>query len=229
MNRLVFSAVVSAAVLASAIATQAPAHAQPKSGDPIALPSVGETLALSGAPGWPQKLEWLYDVPSPTDAAGKIVIHWFCAPKVTTCIDDLARVVTLKENGASTWSRTSTAPRREAKKLDPIRETEGVGRGTVSFGKQVAALAKRMSVTGPASIVVGLDGKIAFVTTGPSPADLDARDAKVTALSTAIRDYASTSEGPKIVKPDDKFRLTMTVKLASWLKYSKQTPAPSSA
>jgi hypothetical protein len=84
---------------------------------------------------------------------------------------------------------------------------------------------KRMSITGPVSIVVGIDGKIAFVTTGGGPVDLDARDAKVTSLSSAIRDYSSTSEGPKIVKPDDKFRLTMTVKLASWLKYSKRTGA----
>ncbi|HWU89195.1 MAG TPA: hypothetical protein VN253_18140 [Kofleriaceae bacterium] len=223
MHRLV----VSAAVLASV--TLAGAHTaraqQPKPGDAIALPSVGEALALAGARSWPQKLEWLYDVPSPTDAAGKIVLHWFCAPKVAACTEDLARVVTLKENTRLYVVAYVNGTKAEAKKLDPIRETEGVGRGTVAFGKQVTALMKRMSISGPVSIVVGIDGKIAFVTTGASPVDLDARDAKVTALSGGIRDYASTSDGPRIVKPDDKFRLTMTVQLAPWLKYSKRTGA----
>jgi hypothetical protein len=222
MTRLV----VSVAVLASVALASAPAGAQqPKPGDPIALPSVGDALPLGGAPAWPQKPEWLYDVPSASDATGKIVVHWFCAPKVAACSDDLARVVTLKENARVYVVAYISGTKTEAKKLDPIRETEGVGRGTVAFGKQVTALMKRLSITGPASIVVGIDGKVAFATTGSSPAELDARDAKVTSLSSAIRDYWSTSEGPKVVKPDDKFRLTMTVKLAPWLRFSKRTGA----
>lgn len=222
MTRLV----VSAAILASVALASAPAGAQqPKPGDAIALPSVGEALPLGGGPTWPQKLEWLYDVPSPSDATGKIVLYWFCAPKLAACTDDLARVVTLKENARVYVVAYINGTKAEAKKLDPIRETEGVGRGTVAFGKQVTALMKRMSITGPASIVVGVDGKVALATTGSSPAELDARDAKVTSLSSAIRDYWSTAEGPKVVKPDDKFRLTMTVKLAPWLRFSKRTGA----
>jgi hypothetical protein len=63
-----------------------------------ALPAVGDSFGLSGPGSWP-KLDWLYDLPSPGDAAGKVVIHWFCAPKLVGCTDDLARIVTLKEAG----------------------------------------------------------------------------------------------------------------------------------
>jgi hypothetical protein len=211
---------------AAATLTTAPARAQKKQADPpLSLPAVGDTLAPNGAPGWPPKLEWLYDLPSFKDATGKIVLHWFCAPSLTACTEDLARVVTLKENARVYVIAYISGAKADAKKLDPIRETEGVGRGTVAFGKQATALVKRLSITGPVSIVVGIDGKVAFVTTGESPADLDARDAKVLALSSAIKDYTASSDGPKVVKPDDKFRLSMTIKLASWLKYSKRTPA----
>lgn len=189
------------------------------------LPAVGETLAPNGAPTWPSKLDWLYDLPSFPDSTGKVVLHWFCSPKISTCTEDLARVVTLKENSRVYIVAYINGSRADAKKLDPIRETEGVGRGTVAYGRNVGALMKKLGAAGPVSIVVGLDGKVAFTTTGSGPADLDARDAKVTTLSNGIKDYTFTSEGPKVVKPDDKFRLGMTIKLASYLKYSKRTPA----
>jgi hypothetical protein len=221
MNRLVASAIV----LASATLLTRAAGAQPAKPKPVepTLPSVGDTLLPSGAPSWPAKLDWLYDVPSMADATGKVVLHWFCAPKITTCTEDLARVVTLKENARVYIVAYINGTKTDAKKLDPIRETEGVGRGTVAFGKNVTALMKKLSLTGPVSLVVGLDNKVAFATTGTTPADLDARDQKVTALSNAIRDYTATSDGPKVVKPDDKFRLSISIKLASWLKYSKRT------
>ena len=63
---------------------------------PAVLPTVGTPLDLTGTPSWP-KLDWLYDVPAPNDAAGKVVIHWFCAPRVQVCPDDLARVVTVTQ------------------------------------------------------------------------------------------------------------------------------------
>jgi hypothetical protein len=217
---------VTATVIAIGVASATLAHAQKKkeSTDPISLPSVGETLAPNGGPTWPQKLEWMYDLPSFSDATGKVALHWFCSPKVTSCTEDLARVVTLKENVPRLYIIAYVSGARgDAKKLDPIRESEGVGRGTVAFGKNAIALMKRMSIPGPVSIVVGIDNKVAFVTTGSSPSDLDARDAKVTSLAGAIKDYTATSDGPKIVKPDDKFRLAMTINLASWLKYSKRT------
>src|SRR5687767_15859852 len=91
MNRLVLSAVALVSMTAAAAAEEKQALG-------TSLPTVGETLAVNGAPGWPQKLDWLYDVPSFKDATGKVVIHWFCSPKVPACVDDLARVVTMKEN-----------------------------------------------------------------------------------------------------------------------------------
>lgn len=229
MTRLAVTATVLATVLASAamLGVPAPAHAQKKPADsPLPLPSVGGTLELNGAPGWPQKLEWLYDIPSFKDGTGKVVLHWFCTPKASACAEDLARVVTLKENNPRLYVIAYIAGAKgEAKKLDPIRGSEGVGRGTVAFGKQATALLGRLGITGPVSVVVGLDSKIAFMTTGGTPADLDARDAKVSALASAIRDYTFSSDGPRLVKPDEKFRLSMTVKLASWLKYSRRAPA----
>jgi hypothetical protein len=187
------------------------------------LPAVGSELGISGTPSWP-KLDWLYDVPAPSDAAGKVVIHWFCAPKVAACADDLARVVTLKENGRVYVIAYINGAKPQAKKLDPIRESEGVGRGTVAFGPGATRLMKNLGVTGPASIVVDVDGKVQLVTTGASPAELDARDAKVNAAIAAIKEYVSSSDGPKTVKPGDKFSLAMSIKLAGWLTYSDKTP-----
>ncbi|HWO17159.1 MAG TPA: hypothetical protein VNO30_00225 [Kofleriaceae bacterium] len=217
-----------ALVVASAAMTSAPAHAQKKkpSAGPLSLPAVGETLAPNGAASWPQKLDWLYDVPSFKDATGKIVLHWFCSPKVDACAEDLERIVKLKENNARVYVVAYIAGAKgEAKALDPIRETEGVGRGTVAYGKNTTALLSRLGTTGPASVVVGIDGKVAHVTRGGAQSDADARDAKVAALANAIRDFTVTSDGPTIVKPGDKFRLAMTVKLASWLKYNRSRPA----
>jgi hypothetical protein len=197
-----------------------PAPARPA---PAALPAVGETFAITGGAGWP-KLDWLYDVPSPTDAAGKVVIHWFCAPKTSACTDDLARIVTLKENGRVYVIAYINGTRPQAQKLDPIRESEGVGRGTVAFGRGATKLMKDLGLTGPASIVVDVDGKVQLVTTGASPQELDARDAKVNAAIVAIKEYVSVPDGPKVAKPGDKFLLSITIKLASWLKYSDKTP-----
>jgi hypothetical protein len=219
---------VTAFAVASATMIGAPARAQnkqPAADAPISLPSVGGTLAPNGAPDWPQKLEWLYDVPSFKDATGKIHLHWFCAPKIAACTEDLARVVTLKENARVYVVAYINGTKADAKKLDPIRAEEGIGRGTVAFGRNVGTLMKRMGIPGPVSIVVGIDNKVAFVTTGSGPADLDARDAKVTSLSSAIKDYTTSTDGPKLVKPGEKFRLAMTIKLAPWLKFSKRTPA----
>jgi len=163
-------------------------------------------------------------VPAPNDAAGKVVIHWFCAPKIQACTDDLARIVTLKENGRAYIIAYINGTKAQAQKLDPIRESEGVGRGTVAFGRGATRLMKDLGITGPASIVVDVGGKVQLVTTGATPADLDARDAKVNAAIGAIKEYVATPDGPKLVKSGDKFQLTITIKLASWLKYSDKTP-----
>lgn len=65
---------------------------------PARLPAVGDAIGLDGVPGTPRR-DWLYDVPSPADAAGKVVIHGFCAPRIAVCTDDLARLVTLRDTG----------------------------------------------------------------------------------------------------------------------------------
>ena len=239
MNRSFLSAVALGSMIATAAAepaagsgssgpvtspTPTPAPSD-KAATGTELPAVGETLAVNGAPAWPQKLDWLYDIPSFKDSTGKVVIHWFCSPKVPACVDDLARVVTLKENSSRVYVIAYiNGNKAQTKKLDPIRESEGVGRGTVAFGTNVAKVFKLMKVVGPASIVVDVDGKVAQVSTGSSPTELDARDAKVAALTSAIKEYTMTSDGPKAVKPSEKFTLKISVKLASWLKYSSKTP-----
>jgi hypothetical protein len=190
---------------------------------PAKLPVVGDNLPQNGAPDWPDNLLWLYDAPSFPDSAGKIVIHWFCAPRVATCTDDLARIITLKENNTRVYVIAYVnGSKRDAQKLDPIRGSEGVGRGTLAYGPGVAKLFKQLSIAGPASLVVGVDDKVALVSTGSSPAELDARDAKVNALASAIREYTASAEGPKTVKPNEKFTLSMKIQLAGWLRYSKK-------
>ena len=220
MKRIVFSATILGALtsLASAAPKKTPLP-------PATFPAAGDTLAVTGDPTW-VKRDWLYDVPSVNDAAGKVVIHWFCAPKVKTCIDDLARLVTLKENTGRVYIVAYIGgSKRDAKKLDPIRESEGVGRGTLAYGKGPTTLMKQMQITGPASVIVDVDGKVTMVTTSGDPAALDMRDQKATSLAAAIKDYAvSSSQAPKGTKPGDKFSLSMSVKLAPWIKPSPKTP-----
>jgi hypothetical protein len=187
-----------------------------------AMPGVGSELPPNGAEGWPA-MQWLYDAPQMTDAAGKVVIHWFCAPKVAACVDDLARVTTLKENSTRVYVIAHVnGTVRDAKKLDPIRGSEGVGRGTLAHGKGVATLVKQLGLTAPTSFVVDVTGKVAHVATGGDPATLDARDAKVGELVAAIKEHTSTTDGPKEVAAGQKFTLSMTIKLSPWLLYSKK-------
>ena len=225
MTQAFHSAVLSTVLLGAMVATATAQPAKkPAPLPPATLPVVGDTLTVMGAPTW-GKRDWLYDVPSAKDAAGKVVIHWFCPAKVKTCVDDLARIVTLKENGRAYIVAHIDGSKAQAKKLDPIRESEGVGQGSVAFGRGVTPLMKQMKITGPTSIVVDLDGKVVLVSTTAAPADLDARDKKVGELIAAIKEYVLTSsDAPKDLKPQDKFSLSMSVKLASWLTFSKKTP-----
>lgn len=188
---------------------------------PVAtMPKVGDTLNQGGAADWP-KMQWLYEAPSAKDAAGKVVIHWFCQPKVAACTDDLARIITLRDTGkVYIVAYLNTTSQTEAKKLDPIRESEGVGKGTVAFGKGVVTLDKQLSITGPASFVVDVDGKVQMVSTASDAAALDARDKKVGELAHAIKDYTSAKDGPATVKVGEKFPLTLKIQLANWLAYS---------
>ncbi|CAN5911911.1 hypothetical protein BH11MYX2_BH11MYX2_01990 [soil metagenome] len=221
MNRLVLTSTL--------LALSATAMAAPKpKADPVPaakLPAVGEALPLLGSGSWATK-DWLYDVPSDKDAAGKVVVHWFCGPKQKACADDLARILTLRETGRVYIIAHIDGSKGQAKKLDPIRESEGVGHGTLAYGAATTKLMKQMGVTGPASVVVDVDGKVQLVTTGSTPAELDARDAKVNELYKSIKAYkVAVGETPKNVKPGDKFALSITIALSPWLTYSKTSPS----
>ncbi|HEX3480771.1 MAG TPA: hypothetical protein VHT91_37390 [Kofleriaceae bacterium] len=225
MHRLVFAAVLGAAAVAQAQPSSPPAGkpGKPAASPPARLPAVDDALGLDGVPGTP-KLDWLYDVPSPGDAAGKVVIHWFCAPRIAACTDDLARVIALRDAGRVYLVAYINGSKAEARKLDPIRESEGVGRGTVAFGRGATKLMKDLGVTGPASIIVGVDGKVVRVTTSGAPGDLDARDAAVKDAVSWIHEYVTITDGPGEVQLGEKFELAITIRLASWLRYSTRTP-----
>ncbi|HEY4181687.1 MAG TPA: hypothetical protein VGM90_32810 [Kofleriaceae bacterium] len=221
MNRLVLTSTLLAL---SATAMAAP-KAKPTPLPPATLPAVGDALPLAGTQSWATK-DWLYDVPSDSDAAGKVVVHWFCGPKQKTCADDLARIITLRETGRVYVVAHIDGSKAQAKKLDPIRESEGVGHGTLAFGAATTKLMKQLALTGPASIVVDVDGKVQLVSTGSSPADLDARDAKINDLVKSIRAYKVTvGETPANVKPGDKFNLSISIALSPWLKWSATSPS----
>jgi hypothetical protein len=191
------------------------------------MPKVGDSLQLTGAPEWPQKLAWLYEQPSAGDASGKIVVHWFCSPSprqvAKSCAADLERVINLRDTGHVYIVAYIAGGQYDAKKLDPIRESEGVGRGTVAYGPQVAKLMKQLGIT-EGAIVVDVEGKVKAVTTSGDLNELDARDKVVTDLAADIHDFTTSHENPAIVKIGDKFPLTFKVQLASWLAYSTKTP-----
>lgn len=206
--------------LASTTLLASSALADTAKGPAPTMPKVGDTLNQGGAADWP-KMQWLYDAPSAKDAAGKVIIHWFCQPKVQACTDDLPRIIALRDTGkVYIVAYINTTSQTEAKKLDPIRESEGVGKGTLAYGKNVAALDKAFSITGPASFVVDQDGKVQMVSTASDAAALDARDTKVHDLAKAIKDYTSQKDGPATAKPGEKFTLSLKINLANWNTYA---------
>jgi hypothetical protein len=189
----------------------------------LAQPKLDETMSLSPT-DWP-KLQWTLGAPSANDAAGRVVIHWFCTPKVSACADDLARIVTLRENGGVYIIGYIDGSARDAKKLDPIRESEGVGRGTLAYGPGVKKLFKQLGIAkGPYSIVVDVDDKVKAVTTSGDLNELDARDAMARQLVEAVKTHVATSDGPKSGKAGQRLTFTLKIQLARWLSYSKRAP-----
>lgn len=196
------------------MATTAAAQGMPKTGDAITLTQFVDA-----------KTQWSYGAPSANDAAGRVVIHWFCAAKVTACVDDLARIVTLREAGGVYIIGYINGSQRDAKKLDPIRESEGVGRGTLASGASVKKLFKQLGITkGPASIVVDVDGKVKAVTTSGDINELDARDTVVKGLVDAVKPFTSSNQAPKSAKAGEKMTFTFHIQLANWLTYSQKSP-----
>jgi hypothetical protein len=192
---------------------------------PVAtLPKVGDAFTPQGGADWP-KLQWVYDSPSEKDASGKIVIHWFCTAKVASCTDDLARLITMRDAGRVYIVAYIDGAQKDAKKLDPIRESEGVGKGTVAYGANVKKMMKQLGVTpGPSSIVTDVDGKVAMVSSSGDAEGLDARDSKVNALIAAIKEFTTSQDGPVTAKPNEPFHLSLKIQIANWLSFSKTTP-----
>jgi hypothetical protein len=188
------------------------------------LPKVGDSLPLAGPGDWP-KLTWSYGAPSANDAAGRIVVHWFCTPGVSACVDDLARIVTLRENGGVYVVAYINGSQRAAKKLDPIRESEGVGHGTMATGPGVRKLFKQLGIAkGPAAIVVDVDGKVKTLATSGDINELDSRDTIIKSLVESIKPFTTANDAPKSAKAGDKLTFTFKVQLASWLTFSKKSP-----
>jgi hypothetical protein len=73
-------------------------------------------------------------------------------------------------------------------------------------------------------VVLDIDGKVALLEAGSTATAFDARDAKVNQLASAIKEYTWSANDPKTATAGDKFALTVTVKLASWLKYGTTQP-----
>lgn len=212
------AALALATAVAPAVAKRAPPPPRPM------LPAVGDVLPLSGADTWDSAhpSTWLYDVPSAADAAGKVVVHWFCTPKLKDCADDLARLVALRDAGHTYIVAYIDGSKAQAQKLDPIRESEGVGRGTVAYGPVVTKLAHDLGITGKAvSIVVGTDGKVESITNSSTADVLDGRDKTVNDLAGNIHAFVSIFDGPGKLKAGEKFQLAITIKLAPWLTFAQ--------
>lgn len=179
-----------------------------------------ETPAIGEVWVWPSAKDWLEGAPNGNDAAGKVVVHWFCKPRVEDCTTDLARIFHMREQGSIYVIAYINGSKRDAQKLDPVRGE--VGAGAVAYGKSVAALFKKMSIGTalPMSIVLDVDGKVALVTFNGDPDQLDARDAKVASLVGAIKTFAVQGTGPSApVKKGERFELAVTAELASWLAF----------
>jgi hypothetical protein len=183
----------------------------PKIGDPMPWPTV--------------KKYWLGDPPNASDAAGKVVIHWFCSPKVATCKDDLARLTELRESNAKVYViayLSDSKSKRTAGKLDPIRED--VGAGATAYGKEVDRLGATIGLPAGGSVVQDVDGKVQLVAPSTDPEFLDKRDAKVKELIEAIKEYTVAASGPNAVKLNESFDLKVSVSLAAWLTTSNKSP-----
>ncbi len=196
------------------MATTAAAQGMPKNGDAITLTQFSDA-----------KTKWSYGAPNANDAAGRVVVHWFCTAKVSACVDDLARIVTLREGGSVYVIGYVNGSLRDAKKLDPIRESEGVGRGTLASGPSVKKIFKQLGIAkGPASIVVDVDGKVKAVTTSGDINELDSRDTVIKGLVDAIKPFTTSNQAPKGAKVGEKMTFTFNVQLANWLTYSAKSP-----
>lgn len=199
-----------ACVLLAVATLASPAHAE--------APKVGDALV------WPTLKTWLEDPPVANDAAGKVVVHWFCSPRVPLCKDDLARLVTLREAGKIYVIAYINGGKRDAMKLDPVRSE--IAAGAVAFGPAVTKLMKAMAFgKGPAAIITDTDGKVAHVQLTGDPDALDLRDAKVNELVAGIKELTVVADGPpEVLKTGDRFEFKISITLAHWLSFNPKAP-----
>ena len=202
-------------MLFSHAASSAPA----KKPAPVVAPNVGDVLPF------PALKTWLVGAPNTDDASGKVVLHWFCGPKIKTCADDLASVISLRDMQKLYVVAYIAGSQRDAKKLDPIHDD--VGAGAVGYGPEDVKLTKEFGFgTQPSSVVVDVDGKVAYIDGSGDAAALDARNTKIKALVAAIKDFTATPTVAAKMKVGDRFDLNLDIELSSWLKFSK-SEAPS--
>ncbi|MBP9086825.1 MAG: hypothetical protein KBG15_11945 [Kofleriaceae bacterium] len=212
-----------ALMLLGATATTANAQPSRKTAAAKRLPPAPPMALAVGQPWNAGTLpQWLGDPPVANDAAGKVTLHWFCNARVATCKDDLARVLHLREAGKIYVIAYIDGAKRDAGKLDPVRDA--VGAGAVAFGPKVTKLMGFYGMgKGPSAIVVDVDGNVVLISNGGEPEKLDARDKKVNDLVAAIKDFSVTSGGPKAsVKTGERFTLSVQVELAAWLTFNRQ-------
>ena len=160
------------------------AVAGPAAGPTPQLPKVGDTIT---AAGWPTQT-WMYDAPSANDAAGKITIIWSAIRKARRA-PTISRASSRCADTGKVYivAYINAATSAQAKKLDPIRDSEGVGKGTVAFGKGAMTLTKQLGLgTNPTSLVVDASGKVQLVSLTGDAQALDARDAKVNDLAKQV-------------------------------------------
>ena len=154
--------------------------------------------------------------PDPS-ADGSVVIHWFCTPKLSACVDDLARIVRFREAGDVYVVWHLNAPLREAKEMIP--PAAGVATGRIDAGPDVQQLFKRLRIAnGPASVVVDLDGTIKAVTSSADVKELDSRDAIIRNLVANAKPYTITKLGPTSGKAGAKLAFTVQVQLGRWTR-----------
>jgi hypothetical protein len=190
----------------------------------LAAPAAAQVPVVGNPWPWPKLKDWLEGAPVPADTSGKIVVHWFCKPKSEPCKDDLARIYNMREQGNVYVVAYIAGTKKDAKKLDPVRDE--IGAGAVAFGKPVTALIKKLGFSSmPISIVVDTEGKVALVTTTADLDQLDARDAKVSALVKAVTEFTTRTTGPTApIKPGAKFDVAVEIQLASWLSFNNMVP-----
>jgi hypothetical protein len=198
-------------VIASAASVTA--QAQPASAPPLAV----------GQPWYPALTpQWLDEAPSVPDSAGKLTMHWFCAPKNAACKDDLARVLSLRDAGKIYVIAYVMGSKKDALKFNPIGDA--VGAGAVGYGPKVAKLMGTYGLgAGPAAIVINVDGKVAMIANGGDTAKADERDKKLNELVSGIKEFTVTGRGPvAAVKTGQRFELGVDIELATWLAFDRK-------